>query len=130
MEKKLLARWLPRFEDEMRVRNWSAGTIEQYLKSLDDFEYDRAVPEVARRLRALHGRALSSGDGDHRHHRTDGDGVSALAVSAREQAPRRNARTGDAAHVPQRSQIVLRLLRRGAHRRDRSRAQYRAAAHR
>ena len=39
MEKKLLARWLPRFEDEMRVRNWSAGTIEQYLKSLDDFEH-------------------------------------------------------------------------------------------
>src|SRR5438128_2068697 len=38
MEKKLLARWLPRFTDEMRVRNWSEGTIEQYLKSLDDFE--------------------------------------------------------------------------------------------
>ncbi len=38
MEKKLLARWLPRFTDEMRVRNWSEGTIVQYLKSLDDFE--------------------------------------------------------------------------------------------
>jgi integrase/recombinase XerD len=38
MEKKLLTPYLDRFADEMRVRNWSAGTIEQYLKSLGDFE--------------------------------------------------------------------------------------------
>lgn len=38
MEKKLLDRAVSRFEDEMRVRNWSAGTIEHYLKSLADFE--------------------------------------------------------------------------------------------
>jgi integrase/recombinase XerD len=38
MEKKLLAPFLDRFADEMRVRNWSDGTIAQYLKSLDDFE--------------------------------------------------------------------------------------------
>jgi integrase/recombinase XerD len=38
MEKKLLAPVLDRFAGEMRVRNWSGGTIEQYLKSLADFE--------------------------------------------------------------------------------------------
>jgi integrase/recombinase XerD len=38
MEKKLLAPHVDRFTDEMRVRNWSDGTIEQYAKALADFE--------------------------------------------------------------------------------------------
>jgi integrase/recombinase XerD len=38
MEKKLLAPYFDRFTDEMRVRNWSAGTMEQYVKALRDFE--------------------------------------------------------------------------------------------
>lgn len=38
MEKKLLAPHVDRFTDEMRVRNWSTGTSEQYVKALADFE--------------------------------------------------------------------------------------------
>lgn len=38
MEKKLLARYFDRFTDEMRVRSWSAGTMEQYVKALRDFD--------------------------------------------------------------------------------------------
>jgi integrase/recombinase XerD len=53
MEKKLLAPWFDRFADEMRVRNWSAGTVEQYLKSLADFE--RFVIERYPRAAAIAG---------------------------------------------------------------------------
>jgi integrase/recombinase XerD len=38
MEKRVLARHIDRFAEEMKVRNWSDGTIEQYIGSLGDFE--------------------------------------------------------------------------------------------
>jgi integrase/recombinase XerD len=36
--KKILARYVPRFADEMKIRAWSEGTSEQYQKSLAEFE--------------------------------------------------------------------------------------------
>lgn len=106
MEKKLLGPHVGRFTDEMRVRNWSTGTIEQYVKALADFE--RFIVERYPRVGSVAGI-------------TD-EMVSAyqLWLCQRENkrrggtlapATQRNARAGDAAHVPQRRAIVLRVLR-------------------